>query len=192
MCCARTAALQGRRRMLGRTTSFLQQFKRNPQEIQAKYAGVRHSWHDMRMSCPMMTQEPPRGFKIDPRRLQNRSSEAPKSSQDHPDGGQERPRAAQECPRASQERPRSASRAPQERPRAPQERPRAPQDRPKCVQEGPKTPLKALRRALGVRFDAYKLEKRVFRERSAARLARKASSERFFVDFRSVRARANM
>ena len=143
MCCARTAALQGRRRMLGRTTSFLQQFKRNPQEIQAKYAGVRHSWHDMRMSCPMMIQEPPRGFKIDPRRLQNRSSEGPKSSQDRPDGGQERPRAAQECPRASQERPRSASRAPQERPRASQERPRAPKSATRSTQERPKTAPRA-------------------------------------------------
>ena len=85
----------------------------------------------------------PGGSKIDPRRLQNRSSEGPKSSQDRPDGGQERPRAAQECRRASQERHRSVARAPQERPRAPQELPRAPQERPKSAQERPKSRSRA-------------------------------------------------
>ena len=69
---------------------------------------------------------------------------------------------------SEEERAKSAPRAPQERPRAPQERPRGSQERPKSVQEGPKTSLKALWGALGDYFDAPKLEKRAFRERSVA------------------------
>ena len=89
-------------------------------------------------------------------------------------------------PRAPQERPRAS----QERPRSPQERPRAPQERPKSARKGPKTPLKALWGALGNHFDASKLEKRAFRERSVAQLAREARSEGFAVDFQDFSSRA--
>jgi len=78
----------------------------------------------------------PGGSQLNPRRLQNPPSEAPKSSQDHPGGSQEalqeRLRASQERPRASQERPKSALRAPQERPRAPRESPKSTQDSPRA------------------------------------------------------------
>ena len=127
--------------------------------------------------CPEGSKCTLGGSKIEPR--------SPWTLRGPPGAPQERP---QSVPRASQD----ASRAPQERPRAPQERPRAPQERPKSAKEGPKTPLKTLQRALGDHFDACKVEKRAFRERSVARLGREARSERFFVDFRSVRARANM
>ena len=132
MCCARTAVLQVRRRMLGRTTSFLQQFKqqfkRNPQEIQAKCAGVRHSWHDMRMSCPRMPQEPPRG-------VQNRPSEGSKSILG---GFKIKPRSPW-GPGELQERRKSALRTPEERPKSAQERPREPQERPRTPTECPKS-----------------------------------------------------
>ena len=132
------------------------------------------------------------GSKIHPRRHQNPPSGGSKIHPKSLQKVQERPRR-KSFPKVSHlGRPKTPQERPESAPRAHQGRPRAPQERPKSAQEGPKTLLKALRGALGDHFDAYKLEKRAFRERSVARLAREARSEGFVVDFRSVRARANV
>ena len=114
-----------------------------------------------------------------------------KSAQERPRASQYRPRASQERLQSAQERAKSVPRAPQERRRAPKERSRAPQERAKSAQESPKTSLKALRGTLGDYFDASKLGKRAFRKRSVAQLAREVHSERFSIDVRFVRARAD-
>ena len=157
-------------------------------------------WRVARKSVARRLQNrPPSASQSSLRRPKNRCPEGPKSTLGGSKIEPRSPRTLRGSPGAPQERPKSvprasqdASRAPQERPRAPQERPRAPQERPKSAKEGPKTPLKTLQRALEDHFDACKVEKRAFRERSVARLGREARSERFFVDFRSVRARANV
>ena len=128
--------------------------------------------------CPESAKSTPGGSKIEPKSLLFRSPCNPNS----PGAA----KSVQEPPKSTPRAPKSAPRAPQERPRAPKERPSAPQERPKSAQEGPKTPLKALRGALGDHFDVLSSKK----ERSVARLAREARSERFFVDFRVVHANA--
>ena len=140
-----------------------------------------------------------RPLQIDARRVQNRPSEAPKSTLRgfkidlrSPRQVKKRPRSVPAASKSVPRAPKSAPRAPKSAPRASQERPKSVPERPKSALESVKTPLKALRGALRDHFDAYKLEKRAFRERSVARLARESRSECFFVDFRSVRARANM
>ena len=130
----------------------------------------------------------PGGSKINPRGVQNRA----KIAQGRSRSPQERPRAAQELPkrrpRALRERPKTPKNV-QERPKS---GPRAAQERPKSAQEGPKMTLKASGGAFGDHFDTHKLEKRPFGDRSVARLARKARAVNFFIEFRSVRAGANM
>ena len=85
----------------------------------------------MHMSCSMMIQEPPRGSKMDPRRVQNRAKIA-----------QDAPRIPRSAPRPSQERPKT----PPERPKSVPERPKSAQERPKSAQERPKTVPSASRR----------------------------------------------
>ena len=68
--------------------------------------------------------------------------------------------------------------------------------RPKSVPRAPQEPLKSAQRRprepSGHHFEASELEKSGFRRRSVARLGREARSERFSVDFRIVRASADM
>ena len=89
-----------------------------------------------------------RPLQIDARRVQNRPSEAPKSTlrgfkidlrsprqvkkrpRSVPAASKSVPRAPKSAPRASQERPKSVPRAPQELPRAPQETPQSAKRRP--------------------------------------------------------------
>ena len=117
------------------------------------------------------------GSKIEPRSRRGGPG-APKSAQELP---KSLPRGVQECSESAPRRPRTSKSGP-----------RAAQERPKSAQEGPKTTLKASGGAFGDHFDTHKLEKRPFGDRSVARLARKARSVSFSVEFQSVRAGANM
>ena len=155
-------------------------------------------WRVARKSVARRLQNrPPSASQSSLRRPKNRRPEGLKSTLGGSKIEPRSPRTLRGPPGAPQERPKSVPRrlknvprAPQSALRPPKSGPRAAQERPKSAQEGPKTPLKALRGALGDHFDARKLEKRAFRERSVARLAREARSEGFSVDFQEFSTRA--
>ena len=138
-----------------------------------------------RLRRPRVDQSGPKsslgGSKIDPRKVQNRTPEGPKSSQERPGGSRSGPERPQSVPRASKSVPRASQEYPKSVPRAPKSAPRR-------ASERPETPG----RSLGDPFESRKFAKSAFPKRSFARLARKARSARFSVDFRSVRASAGM
>ena len=93
-----------------------------------------------------------------------------------------------------QERSKSVPRAPKSVPRVPQERPKSTQECPKSAPRAPQErPRGVLRRSgepSGTLWRLGSATKSAFRRRSIARLAREASSGRFFDDFRVVRSKA--
>ena len=141
-----------------RTAGFLQQFKRNLQEIRTRSSAtfavisqlvlIQHARREKRAAGLQQL-----GSII--QRVQNRPLEGQKSTL----GGskiesrssrnvKKRPRAPQERPKCLPRAPKSVPRAPQERPkslpRAPKSAPRAPKSAPRAAQERPETPQRAL------------------------------------------------